>query len=176
MYPAAYPRVVAEVVDAKAIIESLQPLVEQKLSQKQIALKMLLEPDLPRIRIASDHLKQVVLNMVRNAEDAMPEGGQIVRHTVKRANSVELSIADTRCGIPAAYLSRLFDPFFTTEEKETERGMGLGLAVSYGIIRGAGGCIEVESEVGKGSTFRVNLPACKAQGPTEDRRWRSLEP
>lgn len=165
-----------EVVDANAVIESLQPLVEQKLSQKQIALKTLLEPDLPRIRISSDHLKQVVLNMVRNAEDAMPEGGQIEMHTVKRANSVELSIADTGCGIPAAYLSRLFDPFFTTKEKETERGMGLGLAISYGIIRGAGGSIEVESEVGKGSTFRVYLPACKAQGPAEDRRWRSLEP
>ena len=165
-----------EVVDVNAVIESLQPLVGPKLSQKQIALKTLLEPDLPRIRISSDHLKQVVLNMVRNAEDAMPEGGRIVMHTVKRANSVELSIADTGCGIPAAYLSRLFDPFFTTKEKEMERGMGLGLAVSYGIIRGAGGSIEVESEVGKGSTFRVHLPAYKAQGPAEDRRWRSLEP
>ena len=119
-------------------------------------------PGLPGIRISSDHLKQVVLNMVRNAEDAMPEGGQIVMHTVKRVNSVELSIADTGCGIPTAHLSRLFDPFFTTKEKETERGMGLGLAVSYGIIRGAGGSIEVESEVGKGSTFRVIFPACKA--------------
>jgi signal transduction histidine kinase len=75
---------------------------------------------------------------------------------------VELSLADTGCGIPAAYLSRLFDPFFTTKEKATERGMGLGLAVSSGIIKGAGGNIEVESEVGKGSTFRVSLPAYEA--------------
>jgi signal transduction histidine kinase len=153
-----------EVVEIDAVIESLKPLLEQNLSKKQIALKMILEPHLPRVRLSSDHLKQVVLNMVRNAEDAMPDGGQIVMQTVNRGKSVELSIADTGCGIPAAHLSRLFDPFFTTKAKETERGMGLGLAVSYGIIRGAGGSIEVESEVGKGSLFRVSLPACKVQG------------
>jgi signal transduction histidine kinase len=151
-----------EVVEVSAVVESLKLLLEQNLSKRQIALQMVLQPGLPRVRISSDHLKQVVLNMVRNAEDAMPNGGQIVIQTVKGLKSVELSIADTGCGIPEAYLSRLFDPFFTTKEKETERGMGLGLAVSYGIIRGAGGSIEVESEVGKGSTFRVSLPACEA--------------
>jgi signal transduction histidine kinase len=154
-----------EMVEVNAVVASLQPLLEQNLPRKRIALKTLLEPGLPRVRISSDHLKQVILNMVRNAEDAMPDGGHIVMQTVKRVKSVELSIADTGCGIPEAYLSRLFDPFFTTKDKETERGMGLGLAVSYGIIRGAGGSIEVESEVGKGSTFRVHLPACGTSGP-----------
>jgi two-component system, NtrC family, sensor kinase len=152
-----------EVVEASAVVESLKLLLEQNLSKRQIALKLLLQPGLPRVRISSDHLKQVVLNMVRNAEDAMPNGGQIGIQTVKRGSSVELSITDTGCGIPEAYLSRLFDPFFTTKETDTERGMGLGLAVSYGIIRGAGGSIEVESEVGKGSTFRVLLPGCEAE-------------
>jgi signal transduction histidine kinase len=152
-----------EVVEASAVVESLKLLLEQNLSERQIALKLLLQPGLPRVRISSDHLKQVVLNMVRNAEDAMPNGGQIAIQTVKRGSSVELSITDTGCGIPEAYLSRLFDPFFTTKETDTERGMGLGLAVSYGIIRGAGGSIEVESEVGKGSTFRVLLPGCEAE-------------
>jgi signal transduction histidine kinase len=90
--------------------------------------------------------------MVRNAEDAMPDGGQIVIQTVNKVNSVELSIVDTGCGIPEADLSRLFDPFFTTKG-----GMGLGLAVSYEIIKAAGGDIEVESTVGKGTTFRVEL-------------------
>jgi signal transduction histidine kinase len=153
-----------EIVEVSAVIASLKPLLEHNLSRKQIALNMILEPGLPRVRISSDHLKQVILNLVRNAEDAMPGGGHIVMQTVNRVKSVELSIADTGCGIPKAYLSRLFDPFFTTKEKETERGMGLGLAVSYGIIRGAGGSIEVESEVGKGSTFRLHLPACEASG------------
>jgi signal transduction histidine kinase len=151
-----------ERIFVNVVLESLEPLLEQNLRKKQVALHMRLEPGLPRVRISSDHLKQVVLNMVRNAEDAMPHGGQIVMQTCMRAKSVELSIADTGCGIPATHFGRLFDPFFTTKEKDTERGMGLGLAVSFGIIRAAGGTIEVESEVGKGSTFRVSLPACES--------------
>ena len=69
---------------------------------------------------------------------------------------MEVSIGDTGCGISEEYLDRLFDPFFTT--KETERSMGLGLAVSFGIIRRANGNIEVESEVGQGTTFHISLP------------------
>jgi signal transduction histidine kinase len=141
-----------EAVDVGTLIESLEPLLAQNLSRKLIGLNMLLEPGLPRVRISSDHLKQVVLNMVRNAEDAMPDGGQLVIQTVNKVNRVELCIADTGCGIPEADLSRLFDPFFTTK-----RGMGLGLAISYEIIKAAGGNIEVESTVGKGTTFRVEL-------------------
>jgi signal transduction histidine kinase len=144
-----------EVVEIGVLIESLEPLLTQNLSRKQIGLKMVLQPGLPRVRISSDHLKQVVLNMVRNAEDAMPDGGQIVIQTANEVNNVELSIADTGCGIPEASLSRLFDAFFTTKG-----GMGLGLAVSYEIIKAAGGNIEVESEVGRGTTFRVKLLAC----------------
>ena len=141
-----------EAVDVGALVESLEPLLAQNLSRKLIGLNMILQPGLPRVRISSDHLKQVVLNMLRNAEDAMPDGGQIVMQTVNKVNSVELSIADTGCGIPEADLSRLFDPFFTTKGS-----MGLGLAVSYEIIKAAGGNIEVESTVGKGTTFRVEL-------------------
>jgi signal transduction histidine kinase len=141
-----------EAVDVGALIEGLEPLLAQNLSRKLIGLTMVLAPGLPRVRISADHLKQVVLNMVRNAEDAMPDGGQIVIQTVNKVNSVELSIVDTGCGIPEADLSRLFDPFFTTKG-----GMGLGLAVSYEIIKAAGGDIEVESTVGKGTTFRVEL-------------------
>jgi signal transduction histidine kinase len=95
------------------------------------------------------------LNIIRNAEEAMPDGGQIVIQTVNKVNSVELCISDTGCGIPEAHLNRLFDSFFTTKG-----GMGLGLAVSHEIIRAAGGNIEVESTVGKGTTFRIELPAC----------------
>ena len=141
-----------EAVDVGTLIESLEPLLAQNLWGKLIELSMSLEPGLPRVRISSDHLKQVVLNMVRNAEDAMPDGGQLVIQTASKMNRVELSIADTGCGIPETDLSRLFDPFFTTKGS-----MGLGLAVSYEIIKAAGGNIEVESTVGKGTTFRVEL-------------------
>jgi signal transduction histidine kinase len=102
-------------------------------------------------------LKQVVLNLVRNAEDAMPQGGELVIRTAQQGQFIELGIADTGCGIPAEHRGHIFDPFFTT--KRRGKGVGLGLSVSYGIITAASGRVEVESEVGKGSTFRVSLPA-----------------
>jgi len=149
-----------DVVQVDTVIQSLEPLLAQDLSEKRIVLRVFLEPDLPRVRISSDHLKQVVLNMSRNAEDAMPDGGELIIRTARNGEEVEVSIADTGCGIPEEYVRHLFDPFFST--KAQEKGMGLGLSVSYGIIKSAEGRIEVESEVGKGSTFRVSLPICEA--------------
>jgi two-component system NtrC family sensor kinase len=155
------PRATDEIVDVNAIIYSLDHILTPNLQQKGIALKLLLEPELPHVRISSDHLKQVILNMVRNAEDAMPEGGQLTIHTTRSRAGVQMSITDTGCGIPEEYISRLFDPFFTTKGKGPDGGTGLGLAVSHGIIRNAEGDIEVESELRKGSTFRVSLSAYK---------------
>jgi two-component system, NtrC family, sensor kinase len=148
---------VQEWVQINAIIQSLEPLLEQDLREKQIALKNILEPELPLVLISSDQLKQVVLNLVRNAADAMPQGGELVIRTAHQGQCVELSIADTGCGIPAEHRGHIFDSFFTT--KRRGKGVGLGLSVSYGIITAASGRVEVESEVGKGSTFRVSLPA-----------------
>jgi signal transduction histidine kinase len=148
---------VQEWVQINAIIQSLELLLEQDLREKRIALKVILELQLPLVRISSDQLKQVVLNMVRNAADAMPQGGELVIRTARQGPIVELNIADTGCGIPAEHREHIFDPFFTT--KGRGRGVGLGLSVSYGIITAARGRIEVESEVGKGSMFRVGLPA-----------------
>jgi signal transduction histidine kinase len=99
--------------------------------------------------------------MVRNAEDAMPEGGQLIIQTARSREGIQISITDTGCGIPAEHISRLFDPFFTTKGQGPDGGTGLGLAVSHGIIRNAEGEIVVESERHKGSTLRVRLPACK---------------
>jgi signal transduction histidine kinase len=151
------PTPVQEWVQVNAVIQSLEPLLEQDLREKQIALKIILEPELPLVFISSDQLKQVVLNLVRNAEDAMPQGGELVIRTAQQGQFIELSIADTGCGIPAEHRGHIFDPFFTT--KRRGKGVGLGLSVSYGIITAASGRLEVESEVGKGSTFRVSLPA-----------------
>jgi signal transduction histidine kinase len=146
-----------ELVQVNTVILSLERLLEQNLREKQIALKIILEPELPQVLISSDQLKQVVLNMVRNAEDAMPQGGDLVIRTAQQGRFVELSIDDTGCGIPLEHRDHIFDPFFTT--KQRGRGVGLGLSVSYGIITAASGRIKVESEIGKGSTFRVGLPA-----------------
>ncbi|HSF31401.1 MAG TPA: ATP-binding protein [Candidatus Tectomicrobia bacterium] len=146
-----------ELVQVNTVILGLEPLLEQGLCEKQISLKVILEPELSQVLISSDQLKQVVLNMVRNAEGAMPHGGELRIRTARQGSFVELSIADTGCGIAAEHREHIFDPFFTT--KQRGGGVGLGLSVSYGIITAASGHIEVESEVGKGSTFRVNLPA-----------------
>ena len=150
-----------DIAEVNAVIHSLRQLLLPNLEQKKIALKMLLEPDLPPVRLSSDHLKQVILNMVRNAEDAMPEGGQLTMQTTRSAAGVQMRITDTGCGIPPEAIGQLFDPFFTTKGKGPDGGTGLGLAVSYGLIRNAGGDIAVESELHKGSTFLVSLPACK---------------
>jgi two-component system, NtrC family, sensor kinase len=158
---------VQELVQVNAIIRDLDPLLEQSCREKHITLKIILEPDLPLVIISSDQLKQVIFNMVRNAEDAMPQGGELVICTEHRGQWVELGIADTGCGISAEHLEHIFDPFFTT--KRRGRGVGLGLSVSFGIVTAASGHIDVESEVGKGSRLRVRLPAVQeAHGEMND--------
>jgi signal transduction histidine kinase/CheY-like chemotaxis protein len=103
-------------------------------------------------------LREVLVNMVFNAVDAMPAGGTLTLATREVAGAVEISVADTGTGMSDDVRSRIFDPFFTTKGKT---GMGLGLAVSYGIIRRHEGTVEVESETGRGTSFRITLPAAK---------------
>jgi signal transduction histidine kinase/CheY-like chemotaxis protein len=103
-------------------------------------------------------LREVLVNMVFNAVDAMPEGGTLTLATRETGGAVEISVADTGMGMSDDVRSRIFDPFFTTKGKA---GMGLGLAVSYGIIRRHEGSVEVESETGRGTSFRITLPSGK---------------
>ncbi|HEV3468379.1 MAG TPA: ATP-binding protein [Pyrinomonadaceae bacterium] len=105
-------------------------------------------------------LREVLVNMVFNAVDAMPEGGTLTLTADESDGFIELSVRDTGMGMTPEVRSRIFDPFFTTKGKA---GMGLGLAVSYGIISRHEGSIEVESEVGAGSAFRIRLPAAKSR-------------
>ena len=100
-------------------------------------------------------LREVLVNMVFNAVDAMPEGGQLILAAEDVDDSVVISVGDNGMGMAADVKSRIFDPFFTTKGKA---GMGLGLAVSFGIIRRHEGSVEVESEVGLGTRFRIKLP------------------
>ncbi|MDQ3805409.1 MAG: response regulator, partial [Acidobacteriota bacterium] len=100
-------------------------------------------------------LREVLVNMVFNAVDAMPEGGTLTLSTQDGGEEVVMTVADTGTGMTEEVRSRIFDPFFTTKGKA---GMGLGLSVSYGIIRRHEGRVEVESEVGKGTTFRMTFP------------------
>jgi signal transduction histidine kinase/CheY-like chemotaxis protein len=104
-------------------------------------------------------LREVLVNMVFNAVDAMPAGGTLTLATREVGGAVEISVADTGMGMSDEVRSRIFDPFFTTKGKA---GMGLGLAVSYGIIRRHEGTVEVESETGRGTSFRITLPSGKS--------------
>jgi len=158
------PSPIEQVADVNAVIQSLELLLEQNLQEKQIALSVMLDPAVPLAQMSPDHLKQVLFNLVRNAEDAMPSGGHLRIQTAPADAGVEVSITDSGCGIAPEHIPYLFDPFFTT--KADQGGMGLGLSVLYGIIKNAHGRIEVESEVGKGSTFQVILSACKAEVPS----------
>jgi two-component system NtrC family sensor kinase len=106
------------------------------------------------IRGSADQLKQVFLNLVVNAMEAMPDGGQLHIRTTEHNNFIILTVRDTGIGIPPEELAQVFDPFFTTKAD----GSGLGLSVSYGIIEGHGGQVEVSSEQGKYTEFKIRLP------------------
>jgi len=118
------------------------------------------------VMVDRDQVLQVIINLIQNARQAMPQGGALVVRTWSHPHDSLFSITDTGIGIPEADLERLFDPFFTT--KPVGQGTGLGLSVSYGIIRRHGGDIRVASQPGGGATFVIRLPAAPphASSPT----------
>jgi signal transduction histidine kinase/ActR/RegA family two-component response regulator len=124
-----------------------------------ITLELQLGSDEARVLGDESELREVLVNMVFNAVDAMPAGGTLTLSTRESGGGVEIVVSDNGEGMSEEVRSRVFDPFFTTKGKG---GMGLGLAVSYGIIRRHEGTVEVESERGAGTTFRIRLPSAKA--------------
>jgi signal transduction histidine kinase len=116
-----------------------------------------LNPELPAVLGSGNRLQQVFLNLFLNARDAMPSGGMLEVRSSAHNGSVEVEVTDTGAGISREHLAKIFDPFFTT--KASARGTGLGLSVSYGIIKEHAGKIEVRSTPGKGTSFRLEFPA-----------------
>ncbi len=110
---------------------------------------------LPRAWVDPNQIEQVFINILINAGQAMDGGGTLTIETGPEVDAIWVRIADTGCGIPREHLQKIFDPFFSTKEN---RGTGLGLSVSYGIIENHGGTIEVESRVGVGTVFTIRLP------------------
>jgi two-component system NtrC family sensor kinase len=160
--------------DLNQIIEDTVRLVERPANLRDIEITMDLDRNLPPVWVDADLIKQVVMNMLVNAQQAIEEKGDITIRSrrvpeamsagpgTKPVAMVELAIIDTGCGIPEQNLKRIFDPFFTS--KELGKGTGLGLSVSHGIVSAHGGTIKVESKVGEGSTFRVFLPVQPPSG------------
>lgn len=146
-----------EIRVGELILQSLK-LVRNQAAVTGIEVEARIAEDLPDIYGERRSLQQVFVNLFVNAIQAMPEGGTLSIEAWRMPGTEEVAIrvADTGVGIPAQYLSRIFDPFFTT--KGVGRGTGLGLTVTYGIVEKHGGKIDVQSEVGKGTTFTVVLP------------------
>jgi signal transduction histidine kinase len=143
-------------VDLNRVIRETLTLVEHQLQKASVEVKLSLDPSLPPVKGNSGKLQQVFLNLFLNARDAMEKGGILAVKTWETNGTAHLDVADTGQGIAPENLARIYDPFFTT--KAAKKGTGLGLSVTYGIIREHGGAIEVESELGSGTRFHVELP------------------
>ena len=146
-------------IDVNRVVEETLSLVAHPLKASQIQVVKQLGEPLPAVRGSANKLQQVFLNLFLNARDAMPSGGMLEVRTVAHNGSVEIEVADTGAGIPREHIHRIFDPFFTT--KASGRGTGLGLSVSYGIIKEHSGKIDVRSTPGKGTSFHVEFPAVR---------------
>jgi two-component system, NtrC family, sensor kinase len=140
------------------VIDRSLRLVQHQLDLAGIQVQPQLDPDLPPVLCDAAQIEQVILALVMNALDAMPQGGNlwIVTSFSHEPNHVKIVVRDDGSGIPAEILPRIFEPFLTT--KETGRGVGLGLAISHSILERHNGNIEVQSEAGRGTTFTVTLP------------------
>ena len=150
--------------DLNALIRNTLSLVAHKLELSNVLLETDLQADLPPVPCDSSQMQQVVMNLVLNGAEAIRERGTVRAATRLQGPSVILEISDTGSGIAPEHLSKIFDPFFTT--KEEGKGVGLGLAVVYGIVHAHGGDIEVESRLGSGTKFRVTLPLSVPAGPS----------
>lgn len=151
-----------QAVNLNQIVEDALNLVRNQVSFSNIALHTNLQADLPAIMADKDQMRQVVLNIVINAAEALANGGEIrvISCLHQTDNMVCLSVADNGPGIPDAIRSRLFEPFFTTKTS----GTGLGLAIAYGIIERHRGTITVASAAGKGTTINICLPTNIKEG------------
>lgn len=137
------------------VVEDVLALVRNQAIFRNIAIEVDKDPALPNVMADGDQMRQVVLNIILNAADAMQQGGKLriaSRHDA-RSKTVLIKISDTGPGIPEEMKSRLFEPFFTTKKT----GTGLGLAIAYGIVERHRGTLRVESELGRGTTFLITL-------------------
>ena len=162
------------VLDLNNLVSQVKDLLPPVIGE-DIRLILDLDPELGRVKADAAQMEQAVMNLVFNARDAMPEGGELVietanadldesfvqRHPGSQAGPhVILAVHDTGHGMAEEVLSHIFEPFFTT--KDRTKGTGLGLATVYGTVRQSGGCITVSSKVGEGTTFRIYLPRVEA--------------
>ncbi|MEW5733510.1 MAG: PAS domain S-box protein [Thermodesulfobacteriota bacterium] len=151
--------------DVNTVLDEILLLHEKQLRERDINVVRDLAEELPTVWASKNQLRQVFLNMIANARDAMPEGGTLTVTTEVMGDMVAAVFSDTGTGIKAEHLDKIFDAFFTT--KDSVKGVGLGLSVCYGFIRDHGGDIRVESEPGKGTTFTITIPVYHPEAQAE---------
>lgn len=137
-----------------AILGEIAELVEPEAERKGIEMRVSIDKDLPQVLMDKRHIKQALLNLIQNAMAAMPEGGRLTLTAEQINDEVRLSVADTGTGIPEELLTKIFEPYFTTKKS----GTGLGLTITFKIVKEHSGDISLESKEGAGSTFTIHLP------------------
>jgi len=150
-------------VDINRLVEDMARLVEREATLHNIRIERNYAEGLPASRTDAPLLRQVVLNILNNATHAIGKDGVITIRTRERDDAgIDIQVSDTGCGIPPENLDKIFDPFFTT--KAPGKGTGLGLSICHGIMERLGGCISLESRVGEGTTFTIQLPPVSSRG------------
>lgn len=145
-----------EQVEINALLENVLSLLRTEFNSKNIKSVLKLEKELPAVTAHGGELRQVFLDIITNAIEAMPDGGTLTIKTLLKREFIEISFKDEGCGIAESDIGNVFEPFFST--KKEIKGVGLGLSSSYAIIHGYGGRMTVESEERKGTTFIIDLP------------------
>lgn len=143
-------------VKINELIEGILLVMEKQMWEANVRVTTAFGGDIPEIMASANQIRQVMLNVIKNAKESMPSGGTLFVRTMLSRGYVRIVVRDTGVGIPEELKDKIFEAFFTTKQKV--RGAGLGLSVCYGIVKGHGGEITVESEVGKGTAFIISLP------------------
>lgn len=147
-------------VDVRKVLEEVLGFLTKEAEYRRIAVEVSTPDSLPVLESDRGKLQQIFLNLVNNAFQAMDDGGHLRVAVAQPApDKLEVSVADDGCGIPAADVKRIFEPFFSTKKKKG--GTGLGLSITYGLVQELGGQLGVVSELGKGTTFTVTFPLKK---------------
>ena len=148
-------------MDINLVLDEILLLHEKQLKENDINMAVTFAEGLNLVKASKNQLRQVFLNMVANARDAMPDGGTLSVTTGGDSDTVYVEVTDTGTGIREEHLDKIFDSFFTT--KGEVKGVGLGLSVCYGFIEDHGGDINVKSQVGEGTVFTISLPVHDAE-------------
>jgi signal transduction histidine kinase len=143
-------------ISLNELLEGILLMMERQMRESNIRVVLDFDHQIPEVMASTNQMRQVMLNMFKNAKEAMPNGGTLTVRTAKEDQKVSVNIQDTGMGIPEEIRNKIFEAFFTTKQKV--KGVGLGLSVCYGIVKDHGGEIRVESEEGKGTTFIISLP------------------